>query len=73
MKALSNIRVLKIFDREGIHFDCSSVYEIMRVMRAGINPEKIELVSQELTRDQLQILKKIAGNEKVKIIASSSK
>jgi diaminopimelate decarboxylase len=73
MKALSNISVLKIFDREGLHFDCSSVYEIMRVMRAGINPEKIELVSQELTRDQLQILKKIAGNEKVKIIASSSK
>jgi diaminopimelate decarboxylase len=53
MKALSNISVLKIFDREGLHFDCSSVYEIMRVMRAGINPEKIELVSQELTRDQL--------------------
>jgi diaminopimelate decarboxylase len=45
MKALSNVSVLKIFDREGLSFDCSSVYEVMRVIKAGIDPERIELVS----------------------------
>jgi len=45
MKAQSNANILKIFAREGIHFDCSSVYEVMRVMRAGIDPGCIELAS----------------------------
>lgn len=45
MKAQSNANILKIFAREGIHFDCSSVYEVMRVMRAGIDPGFIELAS----------------------------
>ena len=50
MKALSNINILKIIDREGLYFDCSSVYEVMRVIKAGIDPSKIELVTQELTK-----------------------
>lgn len=50
MKALSNASILKIFDREGIQFDCSSVYEVMRVIKCGVDPSKIELVSQELTK-----------------------
>lgn len=45
MKAQSNVNILKVLDREGLHFDCSSVYEIMRVIKAGIDPSRIELAS----------------------------
>jgi diaminopimelate decarboxylase len=45
MKALSNLNILKIFEREGLHFDCSSIYEVMRVIQAGIDPARIELVA----------------------------
>ena len=64
--------ILRIFDREGIHFDCSSVYEVLRVVRAGIDPEKIELVTQELTRPQLDMLRGIKGIDRMKFVASSS-
>jgi diaminopimelate decarboxylase len=43
MKALSNVNILKVFEREGIHFDCSSVYEVRRVIKAGVDPSRIEL------------------------------
>jgi diaminopimelate decarboxylase len=49
MKALSNVNILKVFEREGLHFDCSSVYEVRRVIKAGVDPSKIELVAQEIT------------------------
>ena len=49
MKAQSNANILKIFGREGIQFDCSSIFEVKRVMDAGIDPATIELASQELT------------------------
>ena len=71
-KALSNVSILRIFDREGIHFDCSSVYEVLRVVRAGIDPGKIELVTQELTRPQLDMLRGVKGIERMKFVASSS-
>jgi diaminopimelate decarboxylase len=71
MKALSNVSVLKIFDREGLSFDCSSIYEVMRVIKAGISPERIELVSQEMTRAQLEMLKGVKGADKVLFVASS--
>ncbi len=45
MKALSNVNILKIFEREGLHFDCSSIYEVMRVIQAGVDPTRIELVA----------------------------
>lgn len=45
MKALSNVNILKIMDREGIHFDCSSAYEVLRVIKAGVDTSKIELCS----------------------------
>jgi diaminopimelate decarboxylase len=57
MKAWSNENVLRLFAREGLHFDCSSVYEVMRVIRAGVDPERIELASQELTKTQLEALR----------------
>jgi diaminopimelate decarboxylase len=45
MKAWSNVNVLRLFASEGLHFDCSSVYEVMRVIKAGIDPSRIELAS----------------------------
>ena len=71
MKAWSNVNVLRLFASEGLHFDCSSIYEVIRVMKAGIDPSRIELVSQELTKPQLDLLKKLPGAEKVLFIASS--
>jgi len=71
VKALSNVSILKIFDREGIHFDCSSVYEVLRVIKAGIDPVKIEMVSQELTKAQLDLLRPMKGIERMQFVASS--
>jgi len=71
MKAQANVSILKIFEREGIHFDCSSIYEVMRVIKAGIDPSCIELVTQELTKAQLDLLKKVPGSDKILVVASS--
>lgn len=71
MKALSNANILRLFSREGIHFDCSSVYEVMRVIQAGIDPSSIELVSQELTKAQLDLIRGVPGIEKITFVASS--
>ncbi|CDW85536.1 diaminopimelate decarboxylase [Stylonychia lemnae] len=73
MKANSNKSVLKLFEMNGLHFDCSSVYEVQRVISAGIDASKIELVSQEITQKSLSYLSKLEGCEKLRIIASSSK
>jgi len=48
MKACSNGNILRIFDREGLHVDASSVWEVERAVRAGIEPDKISLSTQEL-------------------------
>ena len=45
MKANPNSTILRIFDKLGLHFDCSSVYEVQRVLAAGIDGSKIELVT----------------------------
>ena len=71
MKAWSNVNVLRLFASEGLHFDCSSVYEVMRVIKAGVDPSQIELASQELTKAQLDQLRKLPGSDKVLFIASS--
>jgi len=51
MKAMSNVNILKIFEREGLHYDCSSVFEVLRVIKAGVDPSRIELVAQEITSE----------------------
>lgn len=71
MKACSNAEILRIFSNHGLSFDCSSVYEVERVLRAGIRPEKIELVTQELTSKSLAYLEKLPGHENIKLIANS--
>jgi len=47
MKANSNVNILRIFDKKGIHIDASSEYEVERAALAGINPENILLTSQQ--------------------------
>ncbi len=48
MKACPNRNILAIFDREGLHVDASSVWEVERAVLAGVAPEKISLSTQEL-------------------------
>jgi diaminopimelate decarboxylase len=48
MKACPNGNILRIFDREGLHVDASSVWELERAVGAGIEPDKISLSTQEL-------------------------
>jgi diaminopimelate decarboxylase len=47
MKANSNAAILRILDKQGIHIDASSQYEVKRALAAGIAPEKILLTSQQ--------------------------
>lgn len=56
MKALPNMTILSIFDREWIHLDCSSEFEVFRAISAGILPEKIQLTSQEVSKKLKEVL-----------------
>merc|ERR1719487_1966496 len=47
MKACPNAEILKLFLKEGLHFDASSGFEVLRAVHAGIPPHKICLSSQE--------------------------
>ena len=57
MKAASNARILKLFDKLGLHIDASSGYEVKRAMLAGIAPQKISLSSQQLPDDLGKLVK----------------
>lgn len=48
MKALPAGAVLQTFGASGLHIDASSGYEVDRALRAGIEPEKIQVTSQEI-------------------------
>ena len=48
MKACPNAAILRLFDGLGLHFDASSGWEVERALRAGIDPAKISLSSQEM-------------------------
>lgn len=56
MKANSNAVILQLFERMGIHIDAASTYEAERAMKAGIDPDKICISSQELEPSHLQKL-----------------
>lgn len=47
MKACSNQAVIGIFDRFGLLFDASSVWQAQRALRAGVHPSKILLTAQQ--------------------------
>ena len=52
MKAAPNAAILRLFDALGLYIDAGSGYEAERALRAGIEPNRITLSSQEWT-DQL--------------------
>ena len=43
--------VIKLFDRLGLHFDASSIWEALRAMAVGVTPAKILLTAQEIPQD----------------------
>lgn len=57
VKANPNGVLLNVFDRLGSHFDVSSVYEAMRCIAAGIEPQKILLTSQESANGWIDLCK----------------
>jgi diaminopimelate decarboxylase len=56
MKSCPNATVLRLFDQQGIRFDASSGYEVMRAIKAGIKPENISLSSQELPHNFQELI-----------------
>ena len=51
MKALPSSAIVCLLGNTGLHIDASSGYEALRAIRAGIEPEKIQLTTQELPKD----------------------
>ena len=43
--------IIRLFDRLGLHFDASSIYETMRAIAVGVTPSKILLTAQEIPPD----------------------
>lgn len=43
--------IIRLFDRLGLHFDASSIWEAMRAMAVGVAPAKILLTAQEVPQD----------------------
>jgi diaminopimelate decarboxylase len=56
MKALSTRAILKLFDREGLHFDASSGYEAERLLMAGVEGSKITISTQELPDNFVELI-----------------
>lgn len=56
MKALPTAAVLQVFDRAGLRLDASSGYEAERALRAGIDPSKIQITSQQLPWDLKELV-----------------
>ncbi len=48
MKANPQKNILKIFDQAWLSFDASSDFEALRILAAGISPDKVQISSQEL-------------------------
>ncbi|NQZ57076.1 MAG: diaminopimelate decarboxylase, partial [Lentisphaeraceae bacterium] len=46
---------LKIADKEGVHFDASSEFELARCLELGISPEKIQLTSQQFPNSYISL------------------
>lgn len=57
MKACPNAAILQLFDSMGLHFDASSGFEVERAVKAGINPSKMSLSSQELPNNFSELIK----------------
>jgi len=56
MKALPNAAIVRIFTELGLHVDVSSGFEAERALRAGVQPDKIQLTAQELPADLARLV-----------------
>lgn len=55
VKALSTKAILQVMEQAGLEFDCSSEYEVYRVVNAGIPGSKVSLVSQQFPVRPLEV------------------
>src|ERR1044072_7287859 len=51
LKGGASRAVIRIFDRLGVRFDASSIWEAMRAMAVGVKPSKILLTAQEVPQN----------------------
>ena len=56
LKANPNAAILKIIENIGMHFDASSEHEVKRCLNAGIPAHKIQLTSQEMSSQYLELI-----------------
>lgn len=47
LKACPSAAIIRLFASEGVQFDASSVWEVVRAVRAGVAPDQILLTAQE--------------------------
>lgn len=57
-KANMNPEIIQQFNGQGLHFDCSSSYEAMELIRLGVEPRKITLSSQQPAHNLDELLEK---------------
>ena len=63
MKANSNVNILNLIRKQGIHIDASSGYEAERAILSGFEPDKILVSSQEFPKNiQKSVWEKIHFN-----------
>jgi diaminopimelate decarboxylase len=55
LKANPTAAVIRLFDRLGMDFDASSIWEVHRAVRAGIAPSRILLTGQEAVFDDVLV------------------
>ncbi len=51
LKANAHGFFIKLFHRQGLNFDASSIFEVLRLVQAGVPPDRITLTSQEFPND----------------------
>lgn len=57
MKANPSATVLLLMQKLGLYFDASSVWEVRRALKIGIQPERISISTQELPLDFEELVK----------------
>lgn len=54
LKGNSTAAIIKIFDRLGLNFDASSIWEVLKALAVGVEPGRILLTAQEVPEDLRQ-------------------
>jgi diaminopimelate decarboxylase len=64
LKACPSAAIIRVFDSEGVQFDASSVWEVVRAVRAGVAPDRILLTAQEADFNGRELPEMIAAGLK---------